>query len=95
MANVTGKVCHARVDLVEFCVNLNPKKNNVFCLAIIPKATQSVKIDQITWDDLHAAVPLLFSIKGCGVDGCVCYNKILHHPEVTAYMRSSKFRMEE
>ena len=57
--NVTGRVRRLSIDLLEFGVNSIPKRNNVLCLAIIPKATESEKLYQLTWDDLRAAVLLL------------------------------------
>ena len=46
--DVTGKVCRASVDLLQFGINSIPHRNHVLCLAIIPKATESETVCQIT-----------------------------------------------
>ncbi len=42
--DVTGKLCRNNIDLVEFGVNSIPKHNNVLCLGVILKGTESEKI---------------------------------------------------
>jgi hypothetical protein len=59
--DVTGKLCRKSIDLVEFGVNSIPKQNNVLCLGVIPKGTESEKIYKITWDDFREAAVLLSS----------------------------------
>ncbi len=39
--DVTGKLCRKNIGLVEFGVNSIPKHNNVLCLGVIPKGTES------------------------------------------------------
>ena len=46
--NVNGKLCHASVDLIQFGINSIPHRNHVLCLAVIPKATESETVCQIT-----------------------------------------------
>jgi hypothetical protein len=60
---VTCKLCLSSIDVVEIGVDSIPKQNYVLCFAIIPKETESIKVYQITWDDLHAAAMLLSSYK--------------------------------
>ena len=88
---VTCKLCRASVDLLQFGINSIPHWNHVLCLAIIPKATESETVYQITWDDLRAAVLLLLTSKDCCVAGCACCGPILElirHPQVQAFMRT-------
>ncbi len=68
--DVTGKLCRKNIDLVEFDVNSSPKHNNVLCLGVIPKGTESEKKYEITWDDFRTAAILMFSYKYCGEPGC-------------------------
>jgi hypothetical protein len=46
--DVTGIFCSRSVDLLELTVTSIPYKNNVLCLSIIPKATESKKVYTIT-----------------------------------------------
>ena len=41
--DVTCKFCNKSVDLVEFSVTSIPKQNNILCLGVIPKGTESEK----------------------------------------------------
>ena len=41
--DVTGKYCNKSVDLVEFSATSIPKQNNILCLVVIPKGTESEK----------------------------------------------------
>ena len=96
--DVTGKLCRASVDLLQFGINSIPHRNHVFCLAVIPKATESEAVYPITWDDSRAAVLLLLTLKDCCVAGCACCGPILElirHPQVQAFMRSAWFRNAE
>ncbi len=52
-ADVTGNFCKRSVDLLEFSVTSIPCQNNVLCLSIIPKATESEKVYKPTYDDLR------------------------------------------
>jgi hypothetical protein len=93
--DVTGKLCRKNIDLVEFGVNSIPKHNNVLCLGVIPKGTESEKIYQITWDDFRTAAVLMCSYKDCGKPGCeICGTvmEVLSADEVKAYTRGKKFR---
>ena len=58
--DVTGKFCNKSVDLVEFSVTSIPKQNNILCLGVIPKGSESEIIYKITWHDFRAA---LFFVK--------------------------------
>ena len=66
--DVTGNFCRASVDLVGFGVNSIPCQNNVLCLSLIPKATESERVYQITYGDLRKAATLLCSVKACSED---------------------------
>ena len=88
--DVTGKLCRASVDLLQFGINSIPHRNHVLCLAVIPKATESETVYQITWDDLRAAVLLLLTLKDCGVAGCACCGpmlELIRHQQVQALRR--------
>ena len=63
--DVTSKLCCKNIELVEFGVNSIPKRNNVFCLGVIPKGTESENNYEITWDDFRAAAVLMCSCKDC------------------------------
>ncbi len=47
--DVAVKLCRKNIDLVEFGVNSIPKLNNVLCLRVIPKGTESEIDNEITW----------------------------------------------
>ena len=55
----TGNFCNKSVDLVEFSVTSIPKQNNILCLGVIPKGTESAKVYKITWNDFRAAALLM------------------------------------
>ena len=42
--DVTGKFCNKSVDLVEFSVTSIPRQNNILCLGVIPRGSESSKI---------------------------------------------------
>jgi hypothetical protein len=93
--DVTGKLCRKNIDLVEFGVNSIPKHNNVLCLGVIPKGTESERIYEITWDDFRTAAVLMCSYKDCGKPGCpICGTvmEVLSAEDVQKYVRSKKFR---
>ena len=64
--DVTGKYCNKSVDLVEFSVTSIPKQNNILCLGVIPKGTESELLYKITWDDFRVAAIELANYKDCG-----------------------------
>ncbi len=70
--DVTGELCRKSIDLVEFNINSIPKHNNVLCLGVIPKGTESETIYQITWDDSRAAAILLCTYEHRGKQDCEC-----------------------
>ena len=47
-----GKFCRKSVDLVESEVNSIPKQNNVLCLGVIPKGTESEDLHGMTFAQL-------------------------------------------
>ena len=57
--DVTGKFCNKSVDLVEFSVTSIPKQNNILCLGVIPKGSESEKNYKITRDDFRTVVVLI------------------------------------
>ncbi len=93
--DVTGKLCRKNIDFVEFSVNSIPKRNNVLCLGVILKGTESEKNYEITWDDFRTAAVLMCSYKDCGKPGCpICGTtmEILSAEDVQKYTRSKKFQ---
>jgi hypothetical protein len=96
--DVTGKVCRVSIDVLEFGVNSIPKRNNVLCLAIIPKSTESEKVYTITWDDLREGVLTALTYKHCGDAECSCCGlvmELIRHVEVQKFLRSQRFRRRE
>ncbi len=94
--DVTGKLCSKHIDLVEFVVNSIPKHNNVLCLGVIPKGTESKKIYEITSDDFRTAAVLMCSYKDCCKPGCpICGTimEVLSAEDVQKYTSSKKFRV--
>jgi hypothetical protein len=73
-ADVTGNVCNRSVDLLEFLATSIPCQNNVLCLSIIPKATESETGYKLTFDDLRlklrAAVSHLCKARPCSKLDC-------------------------
>ena len=66
-SDVTGKLCRASVDLLQFGINSIPHRIHVLCLAVIPKATESETVYQITWDDLRGGVLDMLKYKDSAV----------------------------
>ena len=96
--DVTGKLCRASVDLLQFGVNSIPHKNHVLCFAVIPRATESEAVYQMTWDDLRSAVIDLFRYKDCGAPGYTTCGPILElitHSQIQAFLQSARFRRSE
>ena len=54
--DVTGKFCNTSVDLVEFSVTSIPKQNDILCLGVSPKGSESEVMYKITWDDFRKAL---------------------------------------
>jgi hypothetical protein len=71
-ADVTGNFCNRSVDLLEFLVTSIPCQNNVLCLSIISKATESEKVYKLTYDDLRTAVNYLCKVRPCSNANCEC-----------------------
>ena len=73
-ADVTGNFCNRSVDLLEFSVTSILCQNNVLCLSIIPKATESETVYKLSnaSDDLRKAVNYLCKIQPCGSADCEC-----------------------
>jgi hypothetical protein len=74
-ADATSNFCRASVDLVEIGVNSIPCQNNVPCLSLIPKGTESEKLFQLTWDDLLNAIMHLCCVKHRRSSDCLTCNK--------------------
>jgi hypothetical protein len=49
-ADVTGNFCNRSEDLLAFSVTSIPCQNNILCLSIILKATESEKVYKLTYD---------------------------------------------
>jgi hypothetical protein len=75
--DVTGKFCNKSVDLVEFSVTSIPKQNNILCLGVIPKGTESKIIYKITWHDFRSAAVELGTYKDCGKSGCITCQMVM------------------
>ena len=95
--DVTGKFCNKSVDLVEFSVTSIPKQNNVLCLGVIPKGSESKIIYKITWDDFRKALVLMKGYKCCGKDDsdcecCMMVKEILEDAAVQQYFKSDEFK---
>ena len=95
--DVTGKYCNKSVDLVEFSVKSIPKQNNILCLGVIPKGTESEKIYKITWHDFRVAAVELANYKDCGKSGCITCQmvmQLLGDANVVAEMAKKKWKEE-
>ena len=93
--DVTGKFCNKSVDLVEFSVTSIPKQNNILCLGVIPKGSESEVIYKITWDDFRKALVLMKGHKCCGKEDCECcimVEEVLEDAEVQRYFKSDEFK---
>ncbi len=86
---VTGEMCSKNIDLVEFCPNSIPKRNNVLCLGVIRKGTESETIYQITWGDFRTAAVLMCSYEHCGKPGCDCYDTVMERLTLLRNTRTS------
>ena len=94
-ADVTGKICRASLDFLEFGVNSIPCKNNILCLALIPQATESEATYTLTYDDLRCCVATLCTVKACGVEQCDFCSKLeelLADDNVKKYMAGKVYR---
>ena len=94
--DVTGKFCNKSVDLVEFSVTSIPKQNNILCLGVIPKGSESEIIYKITWHDFRAALFLLKGYQNCGKEDCECcmmVMELLEDAEVQRYFKSDEFAL--
>ena len=94
---VTGNFCSRNVDLLELSVTSIPCKNNVLCLSIILKATESEKVYTITYTDLRTAVNLLCQVLLCLNSDCDCCTKrreLLSVQNVVEYIGSAKFKLQ-
>jgi hypothetical protein len=97
-ADVTGNVCSRSVDLREFSATSIPCQNYALFLSIIPKATESEKVYQLTFDDLHAAVSLLCKVRPCSKSDCECCLAIrdsLAEQNVVEYIDSNKIKAQK
>ena len=93
--DVAGKFCNKSVDLIEFSVTSIPKQNNILCLGVIPKGTESEKKYMITWHDFRAAAVLMTSYKDCGKEGCRCCQRVMQllgNAEVQDYLGSDGYQ---
>ena len=96
--DVTGKYCNKSVDLVEFSVTSIPKQNNILCLGVIPKGTESETLCRITWNDFRVAAIELANYKDCGKQGCFTCQMVmplLAHPNVVEEMATKAWKEEE
>jgi hypothetical protein len=75
-ADVTGNVCNRSVELLEFSVTSIQCQNNVLCLSIIPKATESETVYKLSYDDLRTAVNYLCKIQPYRTANCECCIRI-------------------
>ncbi len=73
--DVTGNFCSRSVDLLELSVTSIPCKNNVLCLSIIPKATESEKVYTVTYADLRKVLNLSYQVRQCPNSDCDCCTK--------------------
>ncbi len=75
-----------------------PRHNNILCLGVIPKETESEKIYEITWDDFRAAAVPMASYKDSCKPGCeICSTvmEVLSADNMTTYICSRKFQNGE
>ncbi len=97
-ADVMGNFFSRSVDLLKLSVTSIPCKNNVLCLSIIPKATESEKVYTINYADLRKAVDLLCQVRQCPNFDCDCCTKIRElfaAQNVVEYISSAKFKAKE
>ncbi len=96
-ANITSSLCNQSVDLLEFSVTSIPCQNNVLCLSIIPKATESETVYKLSYDDLRKAVNYLCKIQPCCSADCECCTRIrdLLSENVVDYIASNEFKEQK
>ncbi len=97
-ADVTGNFCNRSVDLLEFSVTSIPCQNNVLCLSIIPKATESETVYKLSFDDLRTAVNYLCKIQPCGTADCECCTRVrglLGEKNIVDYIASNEFKEQK
>jgi hypothetical protein len=96
--DVTGKVCRADIDLLEFSVTSMPRQNNILCISTIPNKTESQTTYTITWEDLRKAACLVPTIVHCGAADCECCESVfelLRDPDVIKFMASARFQDQQ
>jgi hypothetical protein len=73
-ADFTGNFCIRSVDLPSSSLlgHLHSLQNNVLCLSIILKATESEKVYKLTYNDLLTVVSLLCKVLQCSKSYCEC-----------------------
>jgi hypothetical protein len=94
-ADVTGNFCNRSVDLLEFSVTSIPCQNNVLCLSIIPKATESETVYTLSYNDLRTAVNYLCKIRPCSTADCECcirIRELLGEQNIVYYIASNEFK---
>ncbi len=97
-ADVAGNFCNRSVDLLEFLVTSIPCQNNVLCLSIIPKATESEKVYKLTYDDLRTAVNYLCKVRQCMNADCECCTRIrelLAEKNIVKDIASKEFKAQK
>jgi hypothetical protein len=97
-ADVTGNFCNLSVDLLEFSVTSIPCQNNVLCLSIIPKVTESETVYKLSCDDLRTAVNYLCKIQPCDTTDCECCTRIqelLGDQNIVYYIASNEFKEQK
>ncbi len=97
-ADVTGNFCNRNVDLFEFSVTSIPCQNNVLCLSIIPKATESETVYKLSHDDLRKVVNYLCKIQPCGSADCECcilIRELLCEKNIVDFIASSEFKQQK
>ena len=88
--------CNSSVDLLEFSVTSIPCQNNVLCLSIITKATESETVCKLSYDDLRKAVNYLCKIQPCGSADCECcirIRELLLERNIVDFIASSEFEL--
>ena len=97
-ADVPSNFCNRSADLLEFSVTSIPCQNNVLCLSIIPKATESEEVCKLTYVDLHTAVNYLCKVWPCRNTNCECWIRIrelLAEKNIVEYLASKEFKAQK
>jgi hypothetical protein len=97
-ADVTGNFCNRSVDLLEFLVTSIPCQDNVLCLSIIPKATESELFYKLSYDDLRPAVDYLCKVRPCMNANCKCctlIRELLAEKNIVEYIPSKEFTAQK